>query len=104
MPATILTDPLPAVRGRRATKVVPTDEVEGRRRVLLEELGAIEPTDVAARDVASPDRLDTLEEANAQLRGEVASLREMLRLSLVAEEAHLEQLRQALTPNLPPKS
>ncbi len=101
--ASVLTDSLPAVRGRRPTKVIPTEEVEARRQLLLEALGAIEPTDPAAQGVALPEHIAALEEANAQLRGEVGSLREMLRLALVAEEAHLEQLRQALAPSLPPQ-
>ena len=69
---------------------------------MLDQLRAVEPTMTAEPDSDATTRVQELEEADANLRGQVASLKEMLRLSLVAEEAHLDQLRQVLAPNAPP--
>jgi hypothetical protein len=96
-PASILVDAIPPSRGRPATTVIDLDEVEERRRSLLELLDAAEPGPLP-RDESFQERLDSLEKENAELRGQAASLREVIRLALVSEQAHLEQLRQLFAP------
>jgi len=103
-PISILVDTIPPTRGRPPTTVVPFDEVESLRSDLLAALGAVEPDSRPEPDPEGGRPVEVLEQANADLRGEVASLREVVRLGLLAEQARLEQIRLLMAPTGAPDS